>query len=621
METSQKSNIESQRWLGVEGLRGLCIIAVLTYHYWVKQLPGGFLGVSVFFTISGFVITNGLIRLSEKSSNINVYDFLVRRFRRLWPAATLVLAVTLLYSLIAGWASRTMASDSFAAFFQYYNWRVITTGTVYGQSLPSIFGHFWSLSIEAQFYVIAPLIFLISRGRKLIQISLFVTILVVAIVVATNSSSLTFVYSSTITRSAEISVGCLLAFVIKPIKLLTSKPILDHLASLLAFLAFAALTTLTLKSSMQTSAYAHGGLVLISALSALLIIGASFGKVASAVFSFQPLTWLGRISYSLYLVHFPIRIILIWSGIWPEMQTWLSVAVSIIVASLLFRFIERPFRESRYLPNTKLILATALVLLFAITQILVRMNPPIDEKSFESLQSELRSLTENGGVLDDGELPRVAIYGDSMAVSMATGLQQVESSFEFVGGYAELGCPIGGGGLRRGFAATGDDENEIAWPVEAVCNTENWATTTSDLKPIDIGIILTGNWDLVGRQVEALGADWYTIEDPKYQSWLLGEMEKAIDGIHNAGVNQVMWMTLPANVGFQPSNRLLIFNSLVQQVAATRDWLSIVDYASYIREHDEWRPDGIHLSETTSLPFVEAWLADQINELALATPS
>ena len=148
---SQKSNIESQRWLGVEGLRGLCIIAVLTYHYWVEQVPGGFLGVSVFFTISGFVITNGLIRLSEKSSHIDVYDFLVRRFRRLWPAATLVLALTLLYSLVAGWASRTMASDSFAAFFQYYNWRVITTGTVYGPSLPSIFGHFWSLSIEVQF--------------------------------------------------------------------------------------------------------------------------------------------------------------------------------------------------------------------------------------------------------------------------------------------------------------------------------------------------------------------------------------------------------------------------------------------------------------------------------------
>jgi len=427
METSQKSNIESQRWLGVEGLRGLCIIAVLTYHYWVKQLPGGFLGVSVFFTISGFVITNGLIRLSEKSSNINVYDFLVRRFRRLWPAATLVLAVTLLYSLIAGWASRTMASDSFAAFFQYYNWRVITTGTVYGQSLPSIFGHFWSLSIEAQFYVIAPLIFLISRGRKLIQISLFVTILIVAIVVATNSSSLTFVYSSTITRSAEISVGCLLAFVIKPIKRLTSKPILDHLASLLAFLAFATLTTLTLKSSMQTSAYAHGGLVLISILSALLIIGASFGKVASAVFSLQPLTWLGRISYSLYLVHFPIRIILIWSGIWPEMQTWLSVAVSIIVASLLFRFIERPFRESRYLPNTKLILATALVLLFAITQILVRMNPPIDEKSFETLQNELQILTDAVDSPVDVDVPRVAIFGDSMAVSLVDGLRQVES--------------------------------------------------------------------------------------------------------------------------------------------------------------------------------------------------
>lgn len=615
----QVSNSDNQRWLGVEGLRGLCIVAVLTYHYWVKQVPAGFLGVSVFFTISGFVITNALIQLSEKSSRVDVYGFLVRRFRRLWPAATLVLALTLLYSLIAGWASRAMASDSFAAFFQYYNWRVITTGTVYGQSLPSIFGHFWSLSIEAQFYVLAPLIFLISRGRKMIQISLFALNIVVAIVVATTSTSLTFVYSSTITRSAEISVGCLLAFAIKPIKRLTSKLVLDHLASLLAFLAFAVLTMLTLRSGIQTSAYAHGGLVLISVLSALLIIGASFGKVASAVFSSRPLTWLGRISYSLYLVHFPIRIILIWSGIWPEIQPWLSVAVSIIVASLLFRFIERPFRESRYLPNTKLILATALVLLFAITQILVRMNPPIDGKSFESLQNELRTLTEDSEVLSDGEIPRVGIYGDSMAVGISIGLSQVKSDFQFVGGYAELGCPIGHGGLRRGFAATGDDETEIAWPVEAVCDTENWAATTSDLRPIDVGIVLTGNWDLVGRQVEALGPDWHTIEEPKYQSWLLGEMERAVDGIHNAGVKQVMWLTLPANVGYQPSQRLDIFNELVARVASTRDWITIVDYASYIRAHNEWRPDGIHVSETTSLPFVEAWLVDQINDIELAS--
>jgi hypothetical protein len=266
-----------------------------------------------------------------------------------------------------------------------------------------------------------------------------------------------------------------------------------------------------------------------------------------------------------------------------------------------------------------LILATALVLLFAIIQILVRMNPPIDEKSFESLQSELRTLTEDGEVLSDVEIPRVAIYGDSMAVGISIGLSQVKSDFQFVGGYAELGCPIGHSGLRRGFAATGDDEAEIAWPVEAVCDTENWAATTSDLKPIDVGIILTGNWDLVGRQVEALGPDWHTIEEPKYQSWLLGEMERAVDGIHNAGVKQVMWLTLPANVGYQPSQRLDIFNELVARVASTRDWITIVDYASYIRAHNEWRPDGIHVSETTSLPFVEAWLVDQINDIELTS--
>ena len=91
-------------------------------------------------------------------------------------------------------------------------------------------------------------------------------------------------------------------------------------------------------------------------------------------------------------------------------------------------------------------------------------------------------------------------------------------------------------------------------------------------------------------------------------------MEKAVDGIHDAGVEKVMWLTLPANVGYEPSRRLIIFNNLIEQVASTRDWMTIVDYATFIRSHDEWRPDGIHVSESTSLPFVEAWLADQIIE-------
>ena len=130
---------------------------------------------------------------------------------------------------------------------------------------------------------------------------------------------------------------------------------------------------------------------------------------------------------------------------------------------------------------------------------------------------------------------------------------------------------------------------------------------------------MTGNWDLVGRQIDAIGPDWHTIVDLDYQNWLYHEMEFAIDGIHNAGINRVMWLTLPANIGYQPSQRLMIFNELAEKLASTRDWMTIVDYASYIREHNELRPDGIHLSETTSLPFVEAWLADQINELALTT--
>ncbi len=611
-EPNQLNNVATtQRWSGIEGLRGFCILSVLTYHYWVKQLPGGFLGVSVFFTISGFVITNGLIRESE-GARVDVAGFLLRRFRRLWPAAAMVLTLTLMYSLISGWASRTMASDGFASFFQYYNWRVITTGTVYGQDSPSIFIHFWSLSIEAQFYVLAPIIFYFSRGRKLIQISSFIAIFFVATFYATTSSSLTFIYSSTITRAAEISAGCLLAFATIPIKNCAKKPLMNHIVSTASILSFVILLALMLNTNIQSVAYAHGGLILVSFLSVSLIAGATFGRLAAIFFSIRPLVWLGKISYSLYLVHLPIRIILIWSGIWPKYQAWLSVVISIFLALLLFQFIEKPFRESRYSGTTKLVLATTLVLAFTVTQLWIRIDPPVNQKTFETLQSELQFLTQNAVHGAKNELPTVAIFGDSTALAIALGLSQVNSVFRFVGGYTQLGCPIGHGGLRRGTATTGDDPQETVWPVEPVCDWENWVTTTRSLGTVDIGVVLIGNWDLVGRRIDELGPDWLTIENPVYQSWLYNEMEMASDALHNAGVKRVMWLTLPSNVGYQPSQRLMIFNDLLLKLASTQEWISIADYASYIRTRDDLRPDGIHLSEKTSPIFAREWLAEQI---------
>jgi len=612
-EANVKSRSQSQRYLGIEGLRGFCIISVLVYHYWHRQLPAGFLGVSVFFTISGFVITGGLIHISTTSdSPLNILDFFARRIRRLWPAASIVLTTTLLYSFIFGWASETMANDGLAGFLQFYNWRVIATGTVYGQGLPSIFGHFWSLSIEAQFYILVPIIFLISRRKRVIQIGFFAVVLIVATIFSTTSSSLTFVYSSSVTRVAEICSGCLLAYALPSIKMRTTRSSTNSVLSALSITSFVLLLVLMLRSSMQTSAYAHGGLILVSILSVILITGAACANFTESLFSIRLLVWFGQISYSLYLVHFPIRIILVWSGIWPSMQTWLSVFVSIGISILMFTYIEKPFREKRYSKNVVLVLASVLTISFVIVQVAIRVDPPRSEVGYQSLQNELAVITESNENSSLVNIPKVAIYGDSTAVAMSLGFSQQNSQFKFVGGYAKLGCPIGHGGLRRGFAATGDDKTLPAWPVESECDWENWVSTTKSIGPINYGLVLLGNWDIVGRRIDALGPDWRTIQDTAYQSWLQTEMERAADALHTAGVQKVLWLTLPANAGQRPSARLEIFNRLIKETAASRPWMTVIDYATYIQRHNELRPDGIHLSRETAPQFVENWLVDQI---------
>ncbi len=612
-DANANSRSQSQRYLGIEGLRGFCIISVLVYHYWHRQLPAGFLGVSVFFTISGFVITGGLIHITTNSdSPFNVLDFFARRIRRLSPAASIVLTITLLYSFIFGWASRTMANDGLAGFLQFYNWRVIAIGTVYGQGFPSIFGHFWSLSIEAQFYLLVPIIFLISRRKRSIQIGFFVTIFIVAVICSTTSSSLTFVYSSSVTRVAEICSGCLLAYAFPGLKNRVARSSANSLLSVISIASFVFLLALMFRTSMQTSAYAHGGLILVSILSVTLIAGAACANSAESLFSIRPLVWVGQISYSLYLVHFPIRIILIWSGIWPSAQTWLAVVTSVAISVLMFNYIEKPFREKRYSKNVGIALASVLVISFAIIQIVIRVDPPRSEVSFQSLQNELSSITQSNKNSSLVDIPKVAIYGDSTAVAMSLGFSEHNKQFKFVGGYAKLGCPIGHGGFRRGFAATGDDETQPAYPVESVCDSENWVSTTQSIGPIDYGLVLLGNWDIVGRQIEALGPDWRTIQDPSYQSWLQTEMEAAVDALHIAGVKRVLWLTLPANSGQRPSARLDIFNRLIRNTASSRPWITVVDYATYIQRHDELRPDGIHLSRETASQFVGNWLSDQI---------
>lgn len=610
---TSRANHRRDRLRGIEGLRGLCIASVLIYHYWVQSLPGGFIGVSVFFTISGFVITSSLIDRERTRASRDVASFWLRRLRRLWPAAVLTLVVVLVLAHAGGWSSREMADDSLAAFAQTYNWHVISTGAVYGQDLPSIVGHFWSLSIEMQFYVVAPLISLCLIAREKLHAAVYLTIVCIALVVSLNSESLTFVYSSTITRAGEISMGCLIAIGQPAFSRLAAKRSVNNLMSGVGLIAIVSLVGIAKYSSMTTKLYANGGLLLIAVLSSVSIIGLSNGRLVARAFAITPLRFLGAISYSLYLIHFPVLIFVIWWKISPGTHQWVALAISVAISIAMYTYVETPFRNRRFSGKTNLVLVVALVVSFVVVQTVVRANPRIDSGDLSTLQDEPSSIT--GSAESTASEPRIAIFGDSTAVAMSHGLANAATGFEFVGGYAELGCPIGEGGLRRGLAAYGDRESDTAWPVEDNCSRHNWIETTRDLAPVDVAIVLIGNWDIVGRRIDSLGDSFLTIDDPQYRDWLIGQIEASADGLHEAGAGRVLWLTLPVDTHVEHNTRLATFNELVREVATTRPWITIADYASYVEAHPELRPDGIHLSPDTSLTLVNGWLDGQIQSV------
>ena len=252
--------------------------------------------------------------------------------------------------------------------------------------------------------------------------------------------------------------------------------------------------------------------MLISVLSVLLIIGASEASFTSRLLSLPPLTFLGRISYSLYLVHFPVLIFVIWWNLAPSFHQWLAAILSVLLAIAMYVCVEKPFRERRFSPRFNVSAALSLILVFIVLQVTIRSNPAIAAGDLAKVRNELASITgtDSNAV---SEIPRIAIFGDSTAVAMSLGLESVRGSFNFVGGYAELGCPIGEGGLRRGLAAHGDRSSDIAWPVEDICARHHWIETARSLAPIDVAIILSGNWDTVGRHIEQLGDGFFTIND------------------------------------------------------------------------------------------------------------
>jgi len=342
----------------LDGARGLAVAGVLLFHG--GHLKGGYLGVDLFFTLSGFLITSLLLAESRRTGSVGLGGFWSRRARRLLPALAVLMVGIAIYAAVLAKPSELsqIRGDAFATLGYVANWHEVFSHASYFAlfTAPSPLNHTWSLAIEEQFYVIWPLLFvaLLVRFRRsapqavlatAIGLAAISSVLMIALYDPANSNR---VYFGTDTRAAAILFGAALAAwlaIAGPARDRGSRVAVEALGLLGVVVLAVAWTRL----DGQSSTLYQGGFLLCG-LAATAVIAAAVhpepGPIAR-VLSFRPLCALGLISYGVYLYHWPIDVVLNEerAGIrgWPLFS--LQTAVTLAVAIASYRIVEQPIRR------------------------------------------------------------------------------------------------------------------------------------------------------------------------------------------------------------------------------------------------------------------------------------
>jgi len=436
----------------IDGLRGISVLAVVAFHAFPDLAPGGFIGVDVFFVISGFLIS-GIIFDEMRSGTFSLRSFYARRIRRIFPALVLVLAAT----AIAGWwillpqdmlrlGKQLLASAAFVA--NLYFWFQSGYFAPDAHSVPLL--HLWSLGVEEQFYIVWPLLLLLLRRRP---DRIFRAILVIAAlsfllnVLSIDRHEADFF--SPLTRAWELMLGAAVAWLVRRHPSLV---VMRQSEALRIFgLGLILLAVFMFDSQMRYP----GWLALVPTVgSALLVASPGTGGVTSYVTAKGPIVAIGRISYPLYLWHWPLLVLAeaFKFGALTELERGLVVALSFILAAVTYEWVEKPIRFG---PRGRVEIASLIASLGAgMVAVAVAGVAIIMTRGFETrFPPEIRALSDAPGLsreqrqhqcfLDlkqettfadncvEAKRPLVLIWGDSTLAALMPGLRKRQQEVHF----------------------------------------------------------------------------------------------------------------------------------------------------------------------------------------------
>jgi peptidoglycan/LPS O-acetylase OafA/YrhL len=411
----------------LDGLRGLAVVAVLAYHG--HHLTGGYLGVDLFFVLSGYLITSLMLAEIGSQGRLRLGTFWVRRARRLFPA---LITVTIAVAIGSRWWAdpvtwRTLRDDGFATLGYVANWHTIWSGGTYGANLGgrSPFEHTWSLAIEEQFYLLWPLLVVgfLSRGkaaRKVLVVALGVAAASYGAMVAMSfaGADRNTLYLGTHTRIGAVALGCALA-AWRVARRTRTSAVPPAMVAMWGWIALAVLAIPWFRLPLDDTLLYRGGFVLCGICAMVLIWSSVEPSVGGPdrLFALRPLREIGLRSYGLYLWHWPI---FVWLEAHPpfELSGWalfaLELVISGIVAAVSYVVIEQPIRRGGWQARQVYSLSAggALIAVGALVIATIGAPPPL------TVQAQRDASGDVGTLIGTGD--QVAIFGDSVAEIMTS---------------------------------------------------------------------------------------------------------------------------------------------------------------------------------------------------------